>query len=204
MPTNFANSETRLNLMRSFAGESQAKNRYDLASKIAENQGMYFIKNIFKFTAHQEEQHSKIFWDFLKQLNGEEITIDASFPIANFDKLEDLLADAQKHENQEHMVVYPAFAKIAMEEGFPAIAKAWEDISKIEGEHSMRFGTFAELLKEDKMFRSDDETEWICLNCGHIHKGKNVPNICPVCAESHGYSVPYKYYKFLANCYSKN
>lgn len=201
---NFTDSETKINLMRAFAGESQARNRYDFAAELAKKQNMYFISNIFKLTAKQEQQHAKIFYDFLRQENGSNITIDAAYPVGNYDSLEELLDSSRHNEDEEHLTVYPAFAETAMREGYPTIAQAWQDIAKIEGEHSRRFAAFSALMRECRLFKGDEDTEWICLNCGHIFVGKEVPKACPVCRHPQGYFVPYKYYKFIAEEYSLN
>ena len=204
MSVNFSESRTKINLMRAFAGESQARNRYTFAAGKAKKMGCWFLYNIFTFTANQEKEHAEIFYNHLKQENGNKITIDsADYPIDNYDKLEDLLKSAQRNEYDEWETVYPEFAKIAKEEGFLDVAFSFEKIAEIEKTHGDRFGCFAELLESSKMYEGDEDTEWICLNCGHILKGKNAPKQCPVCQHDQGYFVPYKYYKFVAEKYSK-
>ena len=202
MAVNFNSSQTKINLMRAFAGESQARNRYSFAADKAEKMGYHFIYNIFTITANQEKEHAEIFYNHLKQANGENIEISqASYPVSNFDKLEDLLWDAQHNENEEFEKIYPAFAQTAKDEGFPEIAYSFEKIAEIEKMHGDRFACFAELIEKSKLFDGDDDTEWICLNCGHIHKGPKFPEQCPVCTHPQGYAVPYKYYKFVAKKY---
>ena len=203
MAVNFIESKTRENLMRAFAGESQARNRYDLAATVAKQQNMYFIHQIFKETAHQEQQHAKIFWELLKEANGTEIEIDGSYPVENFTDLIQLLRAAQKNEYHENTVVYPSFQQVAEQEGFMPAANAFKQIAEIEKTHGNRFGAFAELLEQSKMFTSDTEIEWICLNCGHIQKGTSAPQNCPVCKHAQGYFVPFKFYNFLASSYTK-
>ena len=202
MSVNFMQSKTKENLMRSFAGESQAKNRYKFAADEAKQQNMYFIEQIFKQTAHQEEQHAKIFWDLLKEANGQKITVDGDYPVENVTDLIVLLKDAQKNEYEECNWVYPEFQRVAEEEGFSAIAAKYKQVSQIERTHGDRFGTFAVLMEQNKLFTSDTETEWFCLNCGNIHKGTSAPKQCPFCLHPQGYFVPFKYYKFLADNYS--
>ena len=199
---NLAQSATKVNLMRAFAGESMARNRYDLASNLAKQQNMYFIHQIFKFTAHQEQQHARIFYDFLKDLNGGNIDIDAGYPVGNYDDLGKLLRDAQHHEYQEHNSIYPEFARVARDEGFNAIGVAFEQIAKIEETHGNRFGAFAELIEQARIFKAEGQTAWICLNCGNIHIGPEAPKTCPVCRYPQGYYVPEKYYKFTASDYT--
>lgn len=202
MSVDFYESKTRTNLMRAFAGESQARNRYEFAAEKAKKMGCYFIYNIFKLTANQEKAHAEIFYNHLKPENGETIVIDnGGYPVDNYDKIEELLRAAQHNEYDEYETAYPEFARIAKEEGFPDIAFSFEKIAEIEKTHGDRFGCFAELIENSKMFTGDENTEWICLNCGHIQKGKNAPKQCPVCQSDQGYFVPFKYYKFVAEKY---
>lgn len=200
---NLAESATKANLMKAFAGESMARNRYHFAASLAKKQNMYIVQQIFDFTAHQENQHAKIFYDFLKEMNGGSIDICAGYPVGNYDDLGKLLRDAQHHEYQEHNVIYPEFARVARDEGFAPIATAFDEIARIEETHGNRFGAFAELIEQAKIFKADGETAWICLNCGHIHIGAEAPKACPVCHHAQGYFVPEKYYKFLASEYTK-
>ena len=202
MSVEFSESRTKINLMRAFAGESQARNRYTFAASKAKKMNCWFLYNIFTFTADQEKEHAEIFYDHLKQQNGKKITIDnADYPVDNYDKIEELLRSAQNNEYEEYEKVYPDFARTAKEEGFNDIAFSFEKIAEIEKAHGDRFGCFAELIENSKMYEGDEETEWICLNCGHIQKGKTVPKQCPVCQHPQGYFVPYKYYKFVAERY---
>lgn len=202
MAVDFKTSKTRENLMRAFAGESQARNRYDFAAEEAKKQNMFFIQNIFKLTAKQEHQHAKVFYDFLKQENGANIEIDGAYPVGNYTELTQLLRDAEHNENEEFSNVYPSFADIAEQEGFPVIANAFREIAKIEDTHAKRFSCFAELLEQSRMFKSNTPIEWICLNCGEIVIATEAPKMCPVCHKEQGYFVPYKYYKFCAQKYS--
>lgn len=199
---NFAESTTRVNLMRAFAGESMARNRYSFAADVAKRQSMYIIQQIFNFTAHQETEHAKIFYDLLKEMNGCNIDITAGYPVGNFSDLAELLRDAQKHEHEEHSEIYPEFAQMARSEGFEPVATAFEQIAAIELTHENRFATFAQLIEEAKIFKGNQEISWICLNCGHIHIGKEAPFTCPVCKHAQGYCVPEKYYKFVASEYT--
>ena len=202
MSVNFSESQTKINLMRAFAGESQARNRYTFAADKAKKMGCYFIYNIFDLTAKQEKAHAEIFYNHQKNENGGTIFIDnAGYPVDNYDKIEDLLKSAQHNEYEEYEKVYPEFAKIAKEEGFADAAFSFEKIAAIEKEHGDRFGCFAELIESSKMFQGDEDTEWMCLNCGNIHKGKLVAKQCPVCQVDQGYFVPFKYYKFIAAKY---
>ena len=202
MSVNFSESQTKINLMRAFAGESQARNRYTFAADKAKKMGCWFIYNIFNITANQEKAHAEIFYNHLKKENGGTVVIDsAGYPIDNYDKIEDLLRSAQHNEYEEHGTVYPNFAKVAKDEGFNDIAFSFEKIAEIEKVHGDRVGCFAELIEKSKMYEGEDDTEWICLNCGNIHKGRLVPKQCPVCQYDQGYFVPFKYYKFVAEKY---
>lgn len=200
---NLSGSMTRINLMRAFAGESMARNRYYFAGQVAKKQNMYFIQQIFDFTAHQETQHAKIFYNFLKGENGTSIDITAGYPVGNYDDLSALLKDARQHEYEEFNEIYPSFAHVARNEGFEPIAKAFEQIAHIEQTHGDRFSAFAELIDEARLFKANTNTTWLCLNCGHTHTGTEAPQVCEVCLHSQGYFVPEKYYKFIADEYTR-
>lgn len=190
MAVDFKESRTRENLMRAFAGESQARNRYTIAAETARGQGMFAVSQILLFTADQERAHAKRFYDLLKSLSGTTIQIDGGYPIDHFDSVPELLRAAQHNEMEEFDNVYPAFGEIAKEEGFIEVAAAFFQIAKIEEIHGKRFGKLAELLEKNQYFESENEQDWMCLNCGHIHHGKLVPEVCPVCHEKKGYFIP--------------
>ena len=186
MSVEFQKSETRENLMRAFAGESQARNRYTFAASQARRQQLPVIEAVFSFTANQERAHAKIFYDHLKQLAGTTIHVDGGYPVDISASVSDLLKAAQHNEYEEHDPVYRTFGDIAREEGFPEIAASFHNIAKIEKTHGDRFGAFARLLDEGRLFSSEKEEAWICLNCGHIYTGCEVPPRCPVCQEEQG------------------
>ena len=196
----FKQSRTRENLMRAFAGESQARNRYTFAAAAAKAAGLHFIERIFRFTADQEKEHAEIFMKLLAQSEGENIHIDAAYPVENTVWPTDrLLRSAQHNEYEEARSVYPAFANIAREEGFAAAAAAFELIAKIEQTHGDRFGHLAQRIEEGKLFASDAGGEqWLCLNCGHVHTGSQVPPLCPVCKHAQGYFVRMEAEEILA------
>ncbi len=189
MPIEFKNSETAKNLMRAFAGESQARNRYTIAAGIACQQNLPVIEQIFKFTADQEKEHATIFYNHLKELNGEVISIDGSYPVNNTATILELLRAAEHNEFEEHDVVYKSFAKTAKEEGFGQISASFEMIAAIEKTHGERFKEFAELMEKNMLFASTEVESWMCLNCGHIHTGAKVPLFCPVCQHEQGYFI---------------
>lgn len=193
MSLKLAESVTKENLMRAFAGESQARNRYIFAARQAEENGQHVLQVLFAYTASQEEAHAKVFYNHLKELAGENICIpDAAYPIDISDSIEELLRSAQHNEYEEHEPIYRSFGDKAKEEGFPVIANAFYKIAEIEKMHGDRFGKFAELLRDGKLFVSDVEEEWLCLNCGYVHKGTQAPAICPVCQYDQGYFIRLK------------
>lgn len=188
----FEKSQTKENLMRAFAGESQARNRYTFAASEAKMQKLHVIEAVFTFTANQEKEHAEIFYKLLSEFSGENITVDGSYPVDISNDLADLLSMAQHNEYEEHDDVYKHFAQTAKEEGFQQIANTFEQIAKIEKTHGNRFGELATLLREQKLFVSDTEVTWVCLNCGHIQTSKSAPKICPVCQHDQGYFIRLK------------
>ena len=187
--TNFKESQTKTNLMRAFAGESQASNRYTFAAEIAKKQGLYVIEAVFNFTANQELAHANIFMKHLSELNGENIEIDGKYPVEVTNSVIELLENATHNEFEEYEDVYKSFAETAEAEGNLPVAASFKNIAEIEKTHAERFKYFAELLRQNKLFVADAECEWMCLNCGHIYKGKAVPEVCPVCSHERGYFI---------------
>ena len=173
---NLKDSETAKNLMRAFAGESQARNRYTLAAGAAKKEGLAVIQQVFLFTADQEKEHAEIFYDYLKELRGETIFIDGGYPVDQYEKSLDLLKAARHNEYEEFEDVY-------------AIANSFAKIAEIEKLHGDRFQMFADYLERKQLFVSEVETGWMCLNCGHIHRGTKVPVQCPVCHHDQGYFI---------------
>lgn len=182
-------SQTKLNLMKAFAGESQARNRYTFAHGKALQQKLYVIAEAFKFTADQEKAHAEVFYDHLKELTGQNLEIDGTYPIDQFEDILGLLKAAKHNEFEEFEDVYPAFAKVAREEGFLKIAADFEAIAKIEKIHGMRFDRLAMLVENHELFAGKKSEQWMCLNCGHIHEGPQAPQMCPVCQHEQGYFV---------------
>lgn len=189
MSTNFSTSETRLNLMRAFAGESQARNRYTLAQEKAQQQGQYVISALFKFTADQEKAHAKVFYEHLSELSGSTIKVDGGYPVDISSRLCDLLKMATHNENQEADDVYPAFAETARAEGFAKVAQDFENIAQIERSHSARFKKFHDLCTSGRLFSSDKPERWVCMNCGFILESEQAPQKCPVCGVDQGYYI---------------
>lgn len=189
MDMHFRESETAKNLMRAFAGESQARNRYTLAAGQAKKEKQYVLSAVFKFTADQEKEHAEIFYGHLTELAGENLFIDGGYPVDISQDLAKLLRMAEHNEFEEHDDVYKHFGDVARQEGFAKIAADFHNIALIEKTHGERFGQFAQLVEENKLFISDVETGWMCLNCGHIYTGKEAPKVCPVCRHDQGYFI---------------
>lgn len=185
----FKNSETKDNLMRAFAGESQARNRYTFAASQAHDEKLHVIEQVFLFTANQEKEHAEIFYKHLKELTGETIHVDGGYPVDLHDNVIELLRAAQHNEYEEYDDVYKAFGEKAKEEGFPKVAASFHMISEIEKTHGDRFGYFADLMEQNKLFVSDIKQGWMCLNCGYIYEGENVPLVCPACQHDQGYFI---------------
>lgn len=189
MAVEFKNSETKDNLMRAFAGESQARNRYTFGASQAKKEKHQAIAQIFLYTADQEREHAEIFYKHLKELGGETIHVDGGYPVDITDDLAELLRMAQHNEYEEHDDVYRHFAEKADEEGFDRVAASFRMIAQIEQYHGDRFGRFAEWLEKNKLYVSDVKTGWICLNCGFVYEGEKAPEKCPVCNHDQGYFI---------------
>jgi rubrerythrin len=181
-------SKTAVNLMKSFAGESQARTRYTYYSSIAKKEGFVQIANIFLETAEQEKEHAKRFYKFLKDdYVDEQIEIQASYPVSFHEStLKNLLA-AASGENEEWTDLYPSFAKTAEEEGYPEIAVVYRKISEVEARHEARYKKLAKNIEDGTVFKKDEVTLWKCGNCGFIYEGKEAPVACPACAHPQAY-----------------
>lgn len=189
MATSFENSSTKINLIKAFAGESQARNRYTFAASQAKKEGLQFLEKVFLFTADQEKEHAKLFYNNLKPVAGELLTLTADFPVDIYESTLDVLKAAQNNEYEEYNHAYQLFGDEAKSEGFEKIANLFYDIAKIEKVHGDRFGKFIEYIETNRLFESDKEETWICLNCGNIYTGKKAPEICPVCDHPQGYNI---------------
>lgn len=182
----FARSRTRENLMRAFAGESQARSRYTIAAGIAHKSGLAVIEGIFLFTADQEKAHAKQFYRQLHDLGGQTIRVEGTYPVDIYADLLSHLRAAQHNEYEEWKTDYAAFARTAMEEGFPLVGKLFENIARVEQTHGDRFGRFADLLEREQLFCSEAEVQWTCLNCGYVVTSTAAPANCPVCRHPQG------------------
>ncbi len=177
-------TRTEQNLLKAFAGESQARNRYTFFASAARKEGLEQIAAIFEETANQEKEHAKRFWSFLQ---GGVVEITASFPAGVSANTLDNLKAAADGENEEWTELYPEFAKIAREEGFEAIAKCFEFISVAEKQHEKRYRDLYNNLAAGKVFKREGKVVWRCLNCGFLHEGEEAPKVCMACLHPQAY-----------------
>ena len=188
-------TRTAQNLMKAFAGESQARNRYTYYASVADKEGYKQIRNIFIETADNEKEHAKRFWKFLLAgLEGELpscIEIQADFPVMQGTTLDNLKA-AASGENEEWAKLYPQFADVADEEGFPEIAEVFRRIADAEKNHETRFLRLAANIANGTVFKKAEKTFWKCTNCGYIHEGDSAPEKCPACAHPQGFFEVFK------------
>lgn len=187
--TELKNSETMTNLMRAFAGESQARNRYTFAAGVCRKQQLHVLEAVFTFTANQEKEHAEIFFNHLKQLDNSTIRIDGSYPVEVTNDVKQLLRRAQHNEYEEFDPIYKSFAETARREGFSQVASSFQQIAAIEQTHGNRFRYYADLLENERLFVSDVKCAWMCLNCGHIQEGLQAPKSCPVCQHDQGFFI---------------
>ncbi len=177
-------TKTAENLLKSFAGESQARNRYTFYASVADKEGFKQIKNIFIEIADNEKEHGKRFYKYLLEGMKEElpttINIIADYPVAQGVTLENLKA-AAGGENEEWSELYPEFANVADKEGFPEIASTFRMIALAEKMHEIRFNKLADNISNNKVFRRDTKVMWKCGNCGYVHEGAEAPEKCPAC-----------------------
>lgn len=172
-------TKTEQNLLKAFAGESQARNRYTMYASIAQKAGFEQIAAIFRETADNELQHAKLFY---KKLEGGEVEITAGYPAGVIGDTLFNLEAAANGENDEAEKIYPEFAKVAREEGFEDVAVLFEKIAKIEKHHHERYLKLHDNVKNGKVFAKDTDVVWVCRECGNIHYGSEAPEVCPVCS----------------------
>ena len=189
MMSDLKNSETLKNLMRAFAGESQARNRYTFAAGLCRQQKLHVLEAVFLFTAGQEKEHAEIFYNHMKAVSGSTVHIDGGYPVTVTNDVLRLLRDAQHNEYEEFDPVYPSFGEAARAEGFPEAAASFEQIARIELTHGNRFGRLADLLENGKLFVSDAKCGWMCLNCGYVLESLEAPRQCPVCSHDQGWFI---------------
>ncbi|MFZ1986226.1 MAG: rubrerythrin family protein [Desulfatitalea sp.] len=172
-------TKTEKNLLASFAGESQARNRYTYFASKARKDGLVQIADIFEETANQEKEHAKRFFSFLE---GGDVEIVGAFPAGMIGTTLDNLKAAAGGENHEHTEMYPGFAKIARQEGFEAIAMVMMAVAVAEKQHEKRFRDLAANLAAGRVFKRSQAVAWRCRNCGYVHQGLEAPQMCPACA----------------------
>ncbi|MBN2331906.1 MAG: rubrerythrin family protein [Deltaproteobacteria bacterium] len=172
-------TQTEKNLLTAFAGESQARNRYTYYASKAKKEGYVQISAIFEETANQEKEHAK---RLFKLLEGGDVEVTAAFPAGVVGSTIDNLKDAAAGENHEHLVMYPEFAVIAREEGFPAIADIFTAIAVAEKQHEKRYLDLMNNIDAGRVFKRDQAVVWRCRNCGYLHEGSGAPEECPACA----------------------
>ena len=177
-------TETEKNLLKSFAGESQARGRYTIFAEVAKNEGYEQIAAIFLETAEQEYAHAKSFFSFLDEGMLE---ITASYPAGPIGDTARNLREAAAGEHEEWADMYLDFARIAKEEGFPRIASHFKLVASVEQGHEERYLKLLERVESESVFSDDEEEEWQCRYCGYIHRGKSAPKKCPVCEKDQAY-----------------
>lgn len=177
-------SKTEKNLLTAFAGESQARNRYTYFSSQARKDNLMQIAAIFEETANQEKEHAKRLFKFLQ---GGEVEIKAVFPAGVIGSTSENLKAAAAGENYETTEMYPGFAKVADEEGFEEIAEVFRNIAIAEARHRDRYLALGKNIADGKVFKRGKPVRWVCRNCGYVHKGSEVPELCPACAHSQSY-----------------
>lgn len=177
-------SNTEKNLLKAFAGESQARNRYSYFAAQAKNDGYVQISHIFEMTAEQEKSHAK---NFFKFLGGGDVEITASYPAGIIGSTEENLAAAAAGEEHEFSKLYPQFAEESEREGFKEVAVKFRAISKAEESHFQRYRKLLENIKAGKVFARDEKVSWECLKCGYVHHGSKAPSVCAACSHPQAY-----------------
>ena len=178
MSKSLKGTKTEQNILKSFAGESQARNRYEFFASAAKKEGYEQIAAIFMETASQEREHAKRFFKFLE---GGMLEINASYPAGVIGTTKENLKAAAEGENEEWTALYPHFAEVAREEGFPEVAAAFKGTAKVEAEHERRYLKLLQNLSEDMVFIKGGKVWWKCLNCGYVYESEKALEICPVC-----------------------
>jgi rubrerythrin len=185
-------TQTEQNLLKAFAGESQARNRYTFFASEAKKAGFEQISAIFLETAENEKEHAKIFF---KHLEGGMVEITATYPAGIIGKTAENLLEAADGEKLEWGTLYPEFEKIAKEEGFKEIADSFKQIGEVEEKHEKRYRKLLENVKRNSVFKKEKVVKWKCRNCGYVHEGKEAPEQCPACKH------PQAYYEVLEENY---
>lgn len=192
MAKSLKGTKTEQNLLKSFAGESQARNRYAYSASAARKEGYEQIAAFFLETAENEKEHAKVFFEYLE---GGDVEITAAYPAGIIKNTKENLDHAAAGENLEWTTLYADFEKIAREEGFTEIADSFKEISRVEKFHESRYKKLSVNLQDGTVFKKQEGTKWHCRNCGYIHEGKEAPQECPACKH------PRAYYELLAENY---
>jgi len=185
-------SETEKNVVKAFAGESQARNRYTYFASVAKKDGYEQISAIFLETAENEKEHAKVFF---KYLEGGPVEITASYPAGRIGTTAESLLAAANGEKEEWSELYPSFEKTARKEGFKEIADSFKEIAEVEQQHEKRYRKLLENVKNKKVFKKEKTVKWKCRNCGYVHEGPEAPDSCPACKH------PQSYYEVLEENY---
>jgi rubrerythrin len=185
-------TQTEKNLLKAFAGESQARNRYTYFASAARKEGFEQIANIFAETAENEKEHAKVFF---KHLEGGDVEITASYPAGRIGTTRENLEEAAAGENMEWTTLYADFAKTAQDEGFPEAAQSFEQIAKVEKYHESRYRKLIGNVANGEAFRKKAAVKWHCINCGYVVEGNEAPKVCPACKH------PQSFYEVLAENY---
>jgi len=185
-------TKTEKNLLKSFAGESQARNRYTYFASAAKKEGFEQIQAVFLETAENEKEHAKVFF---KYLEGGAVEIVAAYPAGKISDTASNLLAAADGEKEEWSKLYVDFGKVAREEGFDEVATLFKEIAEVEEQHEKRYRALLENVKEGKVFKKGAVVKWHCRNCGYVHEGAEAPKDCPACKH------PQAYYEVLAENY---
>ena len=185
-------TKTEQNLLKAFAGESQARNRYTYFASAAKKEGYEQTSRIFTETAENEKEHAKVFF---KYLEGGDVEITASYPAGMISNTKTNLEEAAAGEKLEWTSIYQDFAAIAKEEGFPEISRSFEQIAKVEKFHESRYRKLVANIAAGEVFKKKKPAKWHCINCGYVFEGDEAPKECPACKH------PQAYYEVLAENY---
>jgi len=185
-------SKTEQNLLKAFAGESQARNRYTFFASAARKEGYEQIANLFLETAENEKEHAKVFF---KHLEGGDLEITASYPAGAIQDTKANLQAAADGEKMEWGTLYPEFARIAREEGYPEVAQSFEQVAKVERFHEARYRKLHDVVGRGEVFKRASTVKWHCINCGYVYEGTEPPKVCPACKH------PQSFYEVLAENY---
>ena len=189
---NIKGTQTEQNLLKAFAGESQARNRYAYFSSVAKKEGYHQISALFEETADNEQEHAKVFF---KYLQGGPVEITAMYPAGRIGTTAENLLAAAEGEKEEWSVLYPDFAQIAEDEGFGAVATSFREIAEVESWHERRYRKLLENVENRQVFARETLVRWKCRNCGYVHEGPYAPDICPACKH------PQSYYELYVEAY---